>query len=388
MNKRTPNGYGTIRQRVDKSFEGRIVIDGKRVSVYGRTIADVKAKMSELKKPATPVIPASNHTMSDEYTVSQWLSKWQSEWLIQVKETTRRRYDMEVRLHIVPDLGDVKLSELTTLQVQRLYNELSNSGLSPKSIKCTHGVLHEALEKAVEQGLMAENVTDKCSVPQQVHYEMRPFRAEEVSEFLDKIRGHRYEDAYYVSLFTGIREAELMGLTWDCVDFESGTIRIYRQLQRTLKNGEYSFQTPKNQRSRTIKPASEVMDRLRKLKQQSDDSPFVFVCGTGEHLTINMLYKPFKKIVKDMGIENMRFHDLRHTYALLSLQSGCDIKTLSANLGHATVAFTLDRYGHVSKEMLDQNSERMQNLICQLTKPTVKENVNEIPLNNEPKGVT
>ena len=76
-------------------------------------------------------------------------------------------------------------------------------------------------------------------------------------------------------------------------------------------------------------------------------------------------------------IVNMRFHDLRHTYALLSLQSGCDIKTLSANLGHATVAFTLDRYGHVSKEMLEQNSERMQNLICQLTKPTVKESVNE-----------
>ena len=124
------------------------------------------------------------------------------------------------------------------------------------------------------------------------------------------------------------------------------------------------------------------MERLRKLKQQSD-SPFVFVCGTGEHLTINMLYKPFKKIVKEMGIEKMRFHDLRHTYALLSLQSGCDIKTLSANLGHATVAFTLDRYGHVSKEMLEQNSERMQNLICQLTKPNVKENVNEIPSEEE-----
>ena len=170
-----------------------------------------------------------------------------------------------------------------------------------------------------------------------------------------------------------------MGLTWDCVDFESGTIRIYRQLQRTLQDGEYEFQTPKNQRSRTIKPPAEVMDRLRKLRQQQSDSPFVFVCGTREHLTINMLYKPFKKIVKEMGIENMRFHDLRHTYALLSLQSGCDIKTLSANLGHATVAFTLDRYGHVSREMLKQNSERMQNLICQLTKPTVKDSVNETP---------
>ena len=254
MNRRAPKGNGTIRFRDDNTYEGRMIVDGKRLSVYGRTKKEVMEKLSELRKPSTTVTtvtPAPKHTVSDEYTVGQWLNKWHDEWLIQVKDTTRRRYDLEIRLHIAPGLGEVRLCKLTTLQVQRLYNELSNGGLSPKSVKCTHGVLHEALDKAVEQGLIAENVTDRCSVPRQIHYEMRPFRAEEVTAFLDKIRGHRYEDAYYVSLFTGLREAELMGLTWDCVDFESGTIRIYRQLQRTLKNG---YMTSRHRRTRGLAP--------------------------------------------------------------------------------------------------------------------------------------
>lgn len=98
----------------------------------------------------------------------------------------------------------------------------------------------------------------------------------------------------------------------------------------------------------------------------SNQDAFVFTGGNGQHMTINMLYKPFKKIVSEMGLQDMRFHDLRHTYAVLSLQSGCDIKTLSANLGHATAAFTLDRYGHVSEEMQTKNSENMQLLIERL----------------------
>ncbi|MCR4578213.1 MAG: site-specific integrase [Clostridiales bacterium] len=293
--------------------------------------------------------------------MKRWMEEWKRDWLLQVKETTVRRYDMELQLRIIPRLGKFDLDAVTAEQVQRFYNSLSRDGLSAKSVKCTHGVLHEAFDKAVKLGLLTENITDKCVLPKQAIPEMRPFKNDEIAVFLEKIKGHRYENAYYVALFTGMREAEIMGLTWDCIDFESGTIHIYRQLQRTLIKGKYSFTKPKNSKSRTIKPATEIMNRLKAIDIK--DSEFVFTDRNGVHLTINMLYKPFKKIVDSMGLGSMRFHDLRHTYAVLSLQGGCDIKTLSANLGHAAVAFTLDRYGHVSQEMHVKSSETMQRVI-------------------------
>ena len=227
--------------------------------------------------------------------------------------------------------------------------------------------MSDTVYRSLALGFIPVNVTDKCSIPKQVIHEMRPFSNSEIASFLEDIKGHRYEAAYYTALFTGMREAEIMGLTWDCIDFECGTIHIYRQLQRTNKKGVYDFMKPKSGKPRTIKPASEVMSRLKTLKTTSGGpSEFVFTDRKGRHLTINMLYKPFKKIVAAMGLGDMRFHDLRHTYALLALQSGCDIKTLSSNLGHATVAFTLDRYGHVSQEMHAQSSEGMQRMIDRL----------------------
>ena len=361
-------GKGSIRKRPGDIYEGRIMINGERKSVYGSTKCEVEAKLKNLKHEMLTV-NIKPLRASDSLTVGQWMDTWLNVWLLNVTVNTKRRYEMEIRLHIKPKLGNVSLPDVTADQIQRLYNEAYQSGLSAKSVKCMHSVLHEAFKKAVEMRLMAENVAERCKVPKQTTYEMRPFRGDDLPHFLDAIAGHRYEDVFYTALFTGMREAELMGLTWDCIDFKRGTIKVYRQLQRTNVNGEYTFTRPKNSKSRLIKPAEDVMHRLSSMKPDgatSNQDAFVFTGGNGQHMTINMLYKPFKKIVSEMGLQDMRFHDLRHTYAVLSLQSGCDIKTLSANLGHASVAFTLDRYGHVSEEMQIKSSQGMQQVISQL----------------------
>ncbi|MBR5379003.1 MAG: site-specific integrase [Clostridia bacterium] len=347
------------------------MIDGERFSAYGRTKQIVQEKMDLIKKEKQ-ALKQSPKALSVEYTVGQWLDMWYDEYLLSVTHNTKKRYEMEIRLHLKPFIGDCRMDTLNIMQVQRLYNDLHQRGLSAKSVKCAHGVLHLALSKAVELGLIPFNVTEKCTVPRLEAYEMRPFMAEELTRFLDEIKGHRYEDVFYTAVFTGMREAEIMGLTWDCIDFERGTIRVYRQLQRTGVGGMYEFTRPKNNKSRTIKPASGVMIRLQSIRQKQfsenviDREGFVFRSSGGGHLTINMLYKSFKQIVSKQGLDELRFHDLRHTYAMLSLQSGCDIKTLSANLGHASVAFTLDRYGHVSEKMHTAASEKMQLVIDQL----------------------
>ena len=244
---RAQKGSGSIRKRGRNSYEGRLMVNGTRTSVYGRTKLIVQEKMDALTKNNRPEI--SIEDPQADYTLEEWLKKWLDEWLVRVTVNTKKRYEMEVRLHILPDLGSTKLKCLKAAQVQRLYNELYQRGLSAKSVKCAHGVLHTAIDKAVELQLISENVTNRCTVPKQTSNEMKPLKNNDVTRFLEAIKGHRYEDVYYVALFTGMREAELMGLTWDCIDFERGTIKVYRQLQRTNKNGEYTFTRPKNSKS-------------------------------------------------------------------------------------------------------------------------------------------
>lgn len=186
---------------------------------------------------------------------------------------------------------------------------------------------------------------------------------------------------FYFDIFTGLRESEACGLTWDCVDFEKGTIRVYRQLLKTGVvdgKGVFDFAPLKNDRERTIEPAAQVMEHLRRVQRKqkeyrlltsgaySNPRQFVFTDEIGKPFHYHTMYTHFKQIVKKIGMPEVRFHDLRHTYATLSIQNGSDIKTISESLGHSTVSFTMDRYGHVSNQMRRDNAERMEKLIASI----------------------
>ena len=189
------------------------------------------------------------------------------------------------------------------------------------------------------------------------------------------IQGHRYEMLYTVTLFTGMREGEALGLMWECVDFKKGTILINKQMQREKKkNGQYLLVPTKNGKSRTITPAPWVLKLLRtqRAKQAEqqlragpiwEDSGLVFTNELGHHLAIHTVYKDFKQIAASIGCPDARFHDLRHSYAVAAIRSGDDIKTVQDNLGHATAAFTLDVYGHVTDQMKRESAARMESYI-------------------------
>ena len=167
-----------------------------------------------------------------------------------------------------------------------------------------------------------------------------------------------------------------MGLTWDCIDFEKGYIKIYRQLQPIKRSGdEYAFSTLKSRASRIIEPAPAIIEVLKKVKAQQNrwqeecenawcnPDSLVFTNEIGGHLCHFTVYKHFKKIAEGIGLHDVRFHDMRHTFAVLSLETGADMKTVSSTMGHATVAFTMDKYGHVSNKMRRENAEKMQRYI-------------------------
>lgn len=169
-----------------------------------------------------------------------------------------------------------------------------------------------------------------------------------------------------------MRRAELSGLKWDCVDFWKGTICIKRQWQKDPgKRGGFVLSSTKNGKPRIVKPAASVMEilhqeRIRqgelRLKAGNlwQDDGFVFKNVLGAPLSPNTAYNHFKQIMASIGLPKTRMHDLRHTYAVASLANGDDIKTVQENLGHASAAFTLDRYGHVTDSMRQASSERME----------------------------
>ena len=338
-------------------------------------------------------------------TLAEWLDIWMSDYMGDKKYLTVKNYKSNIETHIKPKLGSVKLQKLAPHIIQRFYNELSDHGcsvpvkdkngnvqkkdgkvvtsLSPmaaKTVRNIHGTLNKALSVAVSIGYLRSNPAECVILPRVEKKEIHPLTDEQVKEFLKEASSEDYGIALKVILFTGLRESELLGLTWDSVDFKTGSITISKQLlKRKIEDGGSTLSSTKSGKMRIIKPAPFVMELLaQQQKEQAKQrlqsgnqwqgwqtseeqkTSLVFLTPDGKHLSQTSIRYHFKKVVERIGVPAARVHDLRHTFAVLSLQNGDNIKTVQGNLGHATAAFTLDVYGHVSERMKDDSAARMQ----------------------------
>ena len=350
---------------------------GKQIqrSVTGRTQKEAAKKL----KAAVAAIDAGTYQAPSKMKVGEWLDIWVAEYLSNVKPLTEQNYKKQVEKHLKPALGSRRLEALDAHTIQKFYNSLTGMGLSPKTVKNIHGVLHSALQQAIANGYIRNNPTEACKLPKVVKPEIKPLEPDEIAQMLKEAEKDDYCNLFVMAMFTGMRQGELLGLSWENVDFETGIISVKQQLQ--CKDGNYFLETPKSGKGRTILPASLVMEALLKewQKQQSEkrqagemwNNPFnlVFTDATGKNLVRRTVVKHFKKISQRAGIsEDARFHDLRHSFAVTSVYAGDDIKTVQANLGHATAQFTLDVYGHVTQKMKQDSANRMQQFYDQLTK--------------------
>lgn len=395
INSRSANRAGSIRKistsRNGKQYtywqarytEGFDPGSGKQIqrSITGKTQREVAQKLRE----ATSALDRGTYVAPCKLTLREWLMTWQKEYLRSVKESTRDLYSRNIELYIVPHLGATKLEALTAPMIQSFYNDLLEpkktgvSPLSPKTIKNVHGVLHKALQQAVLIGYLRNNPSDACILPRIVKKDIPSLDDTQIAAFLQEIQGQSHEYLYRIALFTGLREGELLGLTWDCIDFERKTLLVKQQLSHERKkDGKCYFSPPKNNKSRVLSLAPSVLQlfRLQRLHQNGmrlragdrwEEHDLVFSNETGNFLSYRTVYDCFKRRVKKIGLPHVRFHDLRHTYAVISIKNGDDIKTVQENLGHATAAFTLDVYGHVTAQMRQASSERMEHFITSVS---------------------
>ncbi len=363
---------GSVRQRDNGTWEARCVLNGKRVSFYGAKQSDALKAMRAAQKAADD----GTYFEPTRLTVAEWLTAWLSEYVApSCKPLTLSTYKSRVDTHILPALGKIKLTALNATQIQTFYNDLQREqGLSPKTIKNVHGILHKALDQAVKLRYIGLNPADACTLPRMEKKEIKPLSEDEIAAFLREIaEGEPLRNLFTVALFTGMREGEICGLAWDSVDFINGTITVRQQLcKEKKKGGVHYIAATKNDKSRTLTVAPFVMEILKEVFREqtvqrslagsawANDWNLVFTNALGEHIVPQTALKRFKAVAERIGRPDARFHDLRHTYAVTALQEGDDVKTVQENLGHATASFTLDVYGHVSEKMKKESAARMQ----------------------------
>jgi len=393
--KRGPNGMGSIRKVSDKRYQGRVTVGydefgrQKVKSVYGKTQKEVRQKMTEIIQQ----VDSGNYTDPKKIKLSDWLDVWIAEYSNDKKYSTLKGYKAAIRNHIKPELGEYYLDELSPVLVQKFYNKLimptdGSKPLCAKTAKNIHITLHAALNQAIDNEILQKNPCDKTRLAKVEKKHIKPLTDEQIKEFIERCES----DTYYGSIlrviaFTGLRESEAMGLTWDAVDFEKGHLIIDKQLMRKPKaDGGTTLSSVKNGKPRVLAPAQYVMDTLKKryldqiLQSKWAGSPWmawkneeehkkalVFTNEIGDHLVQKRVYLHFKKIAVEIGAPEARVHDLRHTFAVISLQNGDDVKTVQENLGHSSASFTLDVYGHVSDRMKKESAARMENFIFSLS---------------------
>ena len=407
--KRAAQGGGTIRKKTVMRngqpytyWEARLTVGrdpgtGKQIqrSFSGKTQKEVREKM----QAAAVAVNENDYYEPSKMTVGQWIDTWLAEYTADKKYLTVRHYKAQCEAHIKPSLGAVKLADLTAPQIQAFYNRLGKNGhriekkdektgkkvittkpLATKSIRNIHGILTKALNTAVDVGYLRQNPADRVTLPRVEKKEIHPLEDAQVAAFYKAAADDEYCYLLRLIPFTGLREAEAMGLTWDCVDFDAGTLKINKQLvKRPAADGGFTLAETKNNKIRIVKPAPAVMQLLKERQRQQIEqrlqagelwegwqnererkTALVFTTATGGNLSPQTVYNHCKKVLESIGAGDRCVHDLRHTYAVLSLQNGDDVKTVQGNLGHATAAFTLDVYGHVSERMKDESAARMQ----------------------------
>ena len=371
--------HNSIRKRKDGRWEGRYTAGhdpemGKAIykNVLGRTQAEVKEKLKATIKETQSL----DQTKVGKYTVGEWMEVWFEDYAkIKVRPSSHQTYRGYIDNHINPNIGDIPLEKITSLELQKLYKKLLTKGrvdrleakgqpkgLSAKTVRNIHQILSSALKLAQEQRILHTNPAEGCALPKVEHREIKTLPVEQFQSFLREARESGVFELYYLELATGLRRGELLGLKWEDIDLERGDLRVRRQISRI--NGEVVEAPLKTKNAyRTLPLAEDTVSVLLEQKKKVGSSPWVFPSPNGGPISPDSVLHMLHRVLKRAGLPKVRFHDLRHTFATLALQNGVDIKTVSGMLGHFSAGFTLDTYAHVTSAAQRQAAQTMGNVL-------------------------
>ena len=366
MARKRKNGTGTVRQRKDGRWEGRAVVgyDDKGLPLTKNVLAKTKHECQEkLSKLLEEVGGARSEKIRADMPFGEWMDFWYQNYIKPgLRPTTQSTYESSIYLHIIPQLGKVPLCQLTQKDLQQFYaylkkegrlvrTELYGTGLSDRMVRMCHAKCRAALDQAVQENLIRTNPAAGCKLPPRRGREMQVLSPGELRRFLLQAKADGSFELFLLDLCTGLRRGELMALQWSDLDLDAGTLTVSKQVYAV--NGKMQLNVPKTRasvRKLVLPPA--VVEVFREY-QKTADSRWLFPSPVKEDapLTPGEAARRLHGILERAGCKQVRFHDLRHTFATMALENGMDIKTLSAMLGHVSAATTLDIYTHITGDM-------------------------------------
>lgn len=384
MNRRGRN-EGSIYQRRDGRWVGMLSVTTggrrRRRAVYGETKREAQTKLKTAQRAVDDGLTVTN----ERTTVATFLARWLRE---SVTPTVRPRtvdsYAQLVRLHLAPEIGQIRLSRLTPADVQALMNRKLAAGLSPRTVQYLHAILRRSLRQALRWGFVTRNVAILVDPPRVRHPEIHPLSPDQARALLVAARGDRLEALYTVAMAVGLRQGEALGLRWQDVDLETGTLNVRVALQR--RGPGWDLVEPKTARSRrsialpAVVVAALRAHRIRQLQEvlwagsrwqgarpgvdlddQKPDLVFTSVIGTpldGRNVT-----RRFQALLAAAGLPRQRYHDLRHLCATLLLAQGVHPRVVMETLGHSQIALTMNTYSHVIPALQRDAADQMDALL-------------------------
>ena len=373
MAKRRPAGDGMVRKREDGRWEGRIVVGHKKngTPIFQHAYAHTQKELTEKLHQNIERYQDVELTEDSRMTLGEWLDRW----LTDYKENTVRPgtfagYRSCIENYIKPQLGGKQVSLVTAQDVQKLYRKLKENGrikehprfgsaLSDTTINRLHAIFHQAMEDAFHAHIIAKNPTVGATVPKASHAQKRVLTDRELDTFLDAVREDKiWGDFFYVELTTGLRRGEICALRWEDFDTKQETLHVRRTLHKEkgkpLTTGD--TKTYAGTRKIVLPPSTAQLLRERKKTAPTEwifPNPF----DPEQPIAPGTAYNRLKVLLKEAGLPDIRFHDLRHTFATHALSSGVDAKTLAGILGHTKASFTLDTYTHTTGDMQKRAAE-------------------------------
>lgn len=371
---RRGHGEGSIFQRSDGFWVGRVElgrVNGKRQrkTVYGKTRREVSEKLKPALHAQQRGLP-----LTSEKRLGAYLEEWLAAKRPELRARTALRYEQYVRIHAVPFVGHIRLSQLSPQDLRTLYAERLEAGLSPASVGHLHAVLHTALHEGEREGVVARNVAALVTPPRVPHREMQALTPEQAKTLLAAVQSDRHAALYELAIATGARQGELLALRWADVDVEAGVVRIQRTLVRSADG--LTFEEPKTSSSRRqVEIDQYAVEALRTQRRRQaeerlkagptwQDNGLVFANAHGGPIDAGELLRSYHyPLLARAGLPRVRFHDLRHTAATLMLGQGEHPKVVAERLGHSTPTLTLSVYSHVTPTMQRAAATRLGALL-------------------------
>ena len=335
-----------------------------------------EAELARLRAEFEP--PKEVGDLSSDMLFADYLLEWLEIAKGRLAVATYSSYAAMIKKPVGPYFRqrNLTLRELEARHLQMFYSEMLRK-VKPNTVIHYHAIIHSALKYAVKTDMLVQNVADKVDRPKKNSFQPVFLSAEEMQKMFEALRGTKLELPVLVAAFYGFRRGEVLGLKWDAIDFERGTISVIRTVTTITLDGkqtEIEQQSAKTKSSlRTlpligsfreyflqVKEAQELNKQICGNCYNHEYDGFVFVDELGERMRANYLTSAFPKFLESHGLRRMRFHDLRHSCASLLLANGVPLKHIQEWLGHSDFTTTANIYAHLDYKSKITSAQAME----------------------------